>query len=296
MKGPVQNALTVDLEDWFQVAAFFPYIKYEDWDTISSKQSRVEANTDRILGILDDYTTRATFFVLGWIADRYPGLIKTITACGHEIACHGYSHTLVYAQTPQEFKEETHRAKSILEDIIAKPVEGYRASTYSITPGTFWAFDVLLEEGFRYDSSIFPIRHPQYGCPNEPKDPYILTAPCGAQIVEFPLSTVKLLGATLPIAGGGYFRQFPYFYTRWGFNALNDRKRPGIFYIHPWELDPGQPRVANISKTTRLRHYRNLDQTEHRFRRLLKDFSFTSVQRVLLLEGILAPLTLKRAA
>lgn len=296
MKGPVQNALTIDLEDWFQVAAFFPYIPYSKWEALAANSSRVRENTDRLLAILDASCVRATFFVLGWIAERFPDLIKEVSSCGHEIACHGYSHQLVYNQSRALFKEETHRAKCILEDIVAKPVEGYRASTYSITPGSFWAFDVLLEEGFRYDSSIFPVRHPQYGCPKEPRFPYVLTAPCGAQIVEFPLSTAKFLGVKLPVAGGGYFRQFPYWYTHWGFKSLNAEQHPGIFYLHPWELDTEQPPVAGLSRTTQLRHYRNLDKTEARLKRLLREFPFTTVSRVLLLEGLLAPLKFKRAA
>lgn len=296
MRGLVQNALTIDLEDWFQVAAFFPYISYQQWDEINRQNSRIEANTERLLAILESRKLKATFFVLGWIAERYPVLVRKVAESGHEIACHGYSHQLVYNQTPEVFRSETRSAKRLLEDITGAAVEGYRASTYSITPKSLWAMDILLEEGFRYDSSLFPVRHPQYGFPGSPRVPHVLTAPCGAQIVEFPLSTAKFLGINFPVAGGGYFRQFPYRYTHMGFKSLNARGTPGIFYLHPWELDPGQPRVAGLNKLTRIRHYRNLDKAEERFKQLLKDFPFTTVQRVLLLEGMLAPCRIKKVA
>lgn len=281
----MRNALTIDVEDWFQVAAFFPYIDRSSW---ASRESRVVANTDRLLALLAERRVRATFFALGWVAEREPALIRRIAAAGHEVACHGYSHELVYRQTPEVFREETTRAKRHLEDLLGGPVDGYRASTYSITRQSLWALDILLELGFRYDSSLFPVRHPQYGIPGAPRFPQYFPTPGGGQILEFPLSTARVASMQLPVAGGGYFRLLPYGYTRAGLRSINERERqPFIFYMHPWEIDPGQPRVAEAGFTARLRHYTNLDRCEARLKRLLADFEFTTVRDVLETAGLL---------
>jgi polysaccharide deacetylase family protein (PEP-CTERM system associated) len=281
----MRNALTIDVEDWFQVAAFFPHIDRSSWE---SRESRVVGNTVRLLDILAARGIRATFFSLGWVAEREPELIRRIAAAGHEVACHGYSHELVYRQTPDVFRAETIRAKHHLEDLLGIPVDGYRASTYSITRQSLWALDILLELGFRYDSSLFPVRHPQYGIPGASRFPGHVATPAGGRILEFPLSTARFGTLQLPVAGGGYFRLLPYAYTRAGLRSINERERePFIFYLHPWELDPGQPRVEDASLSARLRHYTNLDRCEARLSRLLSDFEFTTVREVLESRGLL---------
>jgi polysaccharide deacetylase family protein (PEP-CTERM system associated) len=290
----LENALTIDVEDWYHVAAFFPHIARTQWESL---ESRVERNTDRLLEILHARSIHATFFTLGLVAESRPALIRRIAAAGHEIACHGYSHELIYRQTPQKFREETHRAKSFLESLLGSKISGYRASTYSITRQSLWALDTLIDEGFEYDSSLFPVRHPQYGIPDAPRFPTIFAAPSGRGIVEFPLSTAKFLGLQLPVAGGGYFRIFPYRYTQLGLTSINEREnQPFIFYLHPWEIDPKQPRVQNASITARLRHYTNLSQTEQRLNRLFDDFRFTTVRRVLEAQGLLNPVAIPKAA
>lgn len=271
------NALTVDVEDYFHVAALSEAIAINDWPKM---EYRVEANTSRLLELFADQGIKATFFVLGWVAERSPKLVRTIAANGHEVACHGFSHQLVYSQTPTQFREETHRAKEILESEIQAPVLGYRAASYSITEQSRWALDVLCDEGFIWDSSIFPVHHDRYGIPGSPRWPYELTTDKGQKLVEFPISTLKLPGYTLPIAGGGYFRLFPYWFSRWGLRRINREGRPFIFYLHPWEIDPDQPRF-DVSRLSRFRHYNNLDICEHRLTRLLNDFSFTTVGQVL---------------
>ena len=281
----MRNALTIDVEDWFQVAAFFPYIDRSTWE---SRESRVVRNTERLLALLGERGIQATFFVLGWVAEREPALIRRIAAAGHEVACHGYSHELVYRQTPEVFRAETTRAKHHLEDLLGSSVDGYRASTYSITRQSLWALDILLELGFRYDSSLFPVRHPQYGIPGAPRFPEYVTTPEGGRILEFPLSTARLGALQLPVAGGGYFRLLPYAYTRAGLRSINERERqPFIFYLHPWEIDPLQPRVPDAGFSARLRHYTNLDRCEARLVRLFTDFEFTTVRDVLENTGLL---------
>jgi len=266
----IRNALTVDVEDYFHVSAFADSIDPRDWD---KHPLRVEKNTRRLLDLFDECEVKATFFVLGWVADRSKDLIKEIAARGHEIACHGYSHQLVYNQTPDVFREETLRSKHLLEDIVQIPVRGYRAASYSITEHSRWALDVLAEAGFEYDSSIFPVRHDRYGMPGTPDAPYRLETPQGHSLVEFPLSTARLFNARLPVAGGGYFRLYPYALTRAGLRQINRRQQPFIFYLHPWEIDPEQPRIA-ASWFSRFRHYNNLDMCESRLRRLMADFQF----------------------
>lgn len=272
------NALTVDVEDYFHVAAFSNVIDPADW---MAMESRVESNTHRVLDLFDESKNKATFFVLGWVAERQQRLVREIVDRGHELACHGYSHQLIYRQDKTTFKEETQRAKAILEQTAQVPVLGYRAASYSITPQSEWALDVLVECGFQYDSSIFPVRHDRYGMPGAVRWPNLMKTAAGKEIVEFPLSTVKLMGATLPIAGGGYFRIYPYAFSRWGLGSINSRNAmPFVFYLHPWEIDPDQPRIR-AGVLSRFRHYHNLHRCEARLRRLLRDFRFTSMKNVL---------------
>ena len=280
-----RNALTVDVEDYFHVSAFSDSIDRSDW---GNHTLRVERNTHRLLDLFDEQGIKATFFVLGWVADRVAGLIGEIASRGHEVACHGYSHQLVYKQTPDVFREETLRSKSLLEDIIQTPVRGYRAASYSITNRSLWALDILADAGFEYDSSIFPVHHDRYGIPDAPKYPYQLTTPNGQTLVEFPLSTARFLGYRLPMAGGGYFRLYPYGLTRSGLRQINNRdSKPFIFYLHPWEIDADQPRI-DASWFSRFRHYNNLDKCESRLRRLMSDFSFTTTWDVLESEGLVS--------
>jgi len=273
----VKNALTVDVEDYFQVSAFAGSVKQDEWD---ARPLRVEANTHKLLDLFDEFGVKATFFTLGWVAERKPGLITEIAKRGHEVACHGYSHQLVYNQTPEVFRQETIRAKSILEDIIQQPVLGYRAASYSITKKSLWALDILVESGFVYDSSIFPVRHDRYGIPDTPEHPYQLKTPAGYSIIEFPLSTAKVFNYRLPIAGGGYFRLYPYWLSKTGLKQINRQQKPFIFYLHPWEVDPEQPRISS-SWFSRFRHYNNLDKCEPRLRKLMSDFQFTTTRDVL---------------
>lgn len=274
----LRHAMTIDVEDYFQVAAFNKVVSTADWD---SMESRVEANTRRALDLFRRHGIKATFFVLGWVAERHPQLVKAIDDEGHEVASHGYSHQLIYSQTPQVFRDETRRSKRVLEDIIQKPVKGYRAASYSITPKSRWALDILHEEGFEYDSSLFPVHHDNYGMPDADPDPHILTTPSGGKLAEFTLSTLNIGGYKLPMAGGGYFRLYPYWLTELGLRYLQRRGKPFIFYLHPWELDPQQPRFENASRLSRFRHYNNLDRCEARFDRLLQSFRFTTVRDVL---------------
>lgn len=271
------NALTVDVEDYFQVAALAEAVSTDDWD---SMEYRVEQNTDRLLELFDQQQVKSTFFVLGWVAERSPELVRRIKAGGHEIASHGYSHQLIYKQQPDVFREETRRSKQILEDIIGEPIHGYRAASYSITAQSKWALDILVDEGFTWDSSIFPVHHDRYGMPGTPEKPYILEAPSGGSLKEFPLSTCPVGNYRLPIAGGGYFRLYPYFLSRWGLGKINRAGEPFIFYLHPWEVDPGQPRLR-VSALSRFRHYNNLSVCFDRLQRLLKDFRFGTVSEVM---------------
>ncbi len=277
MKVSVQNALTVDVEDYFQVSAFADNVKYHEWD---DRPLRVEANTYKLLDLFDEHQVKATFFTLGWVAERKQSLIAEIANRGHEVACHGYSHQLVYNQTPEVFREETVRAKSILEDIIQQPVLGYRAASYSITEKSLWALDILAESGFLYDSSIFPVRHDRYGIPGAPEYPNRMKTPAGHSLIEFPLSTAKIANYRLPIAGGGYFRLYPYWLSKAGLKQINRKQKPFIFYLHPWEVDPEQPRIS-ASWFSRFRHYNNLDKCEARLHKLMSDFKFTTTLEVL---------------
>jgi polysaccharide deacetylase family protein (PEP-CTERM system associated) len=273
----IRNALTVDVEDYFHVSAFADTISSSDW---GNHPLRVEESTRRLLDLFDERQIRATFFVLGWVAERTPDLVKDIAARGHEVACHGYSHQLVYNQKPEIFREETLRSKALLEDLIQSAVYGYRAASYSITVRSRWALDIIAEAGFAYDSSIFPVRHDRYGMPGTPEYPYRLETPAGHMLLEFPLSTTNLFGYRLPVAGGGYFRLYPYLMTRIGLSRINRKNQPFIFYLHPWEIDVAQPRVS-ASWKSRFRHYNNLDKTEPRLKRLMNDFDFGTVLDVL---------------
>ncbi|MDX2504983.1 MAG: DUF3473 domain-containing protein [Gammaproteobacteria bacterium] len=279
----IQNALTVDVEDYFHVSAFAKSINHSDWD---KHPLRVEKNTRRLLDLFDEAQVKATFFVLGWVADRNRELIKEIATRGHEVACHGYSHQLVYNQTQEVFREETIRSKKLLEDIIQAPIRGYRAASYSITKDSLWALDVLAEAGFEYDSSIFPVRHDRYGIPDAEDAPHILTTPGGHSLIEFPLSTAKIFNHKLPVAGGGYFRLYPYALTKAGLRQINRQQQPFIFYLHPWEIDPDQPRIE-ASWFSRFRHYNNLDKCESRLRNLLLDFEFGTAWNVLNTLGLI---------
>jgi polysaccharide deacetylase family protein (PEP-CTERM system associated) len=273
----VVNAMTIDVEDYFHVSVFDGVVPRARWDSL---ESRVVANTERMLGIFDDCEVTGTFFVLGWVAERFPSLVRRIAARGHEIASHGYGHRLVYDQTRRTFRDDVRRAKALLEAAGERLVIGYRAPSYSITPRSLWALDILIEEGYQYDSSIFPIRHDRYGIPISPRHPYVLRRAAG-ELVEAPGSTTTVGPVNLPIAGGGYFRILPYQWTRWGIRRVNHREgRPVIFYLHPWEIDPAQPRLR-AGLLSRFRHYRNLGETEARLRRLLNEFEFAPMARVL---------------
>jgi polysaccharide deacetylase family protein (PEP-CTERM system associated) len=268
----MRNALSFDVEDWFQVENLKPAIPRKIWD---AQELRVEANTRRILALLRERDAKATFFVLGWVAERCTELIREIDREGHEVASHGYGHHLVYEMTPGAFREDVLRSKAILEALIQKPVRGYRAPSFSITRETPWALDILREAGFVYDSSIFPVSlHDRYGFPEA--SPWPFTWPNG--LVEIPLAVCSIGKFSLPAAGGGYFRLFPYRYFHHVFRRLNRHGRPVTFYLHPWELDPGQPRML-VPWFYRFRHYVNLGKTEGRLRKLLEDFRFTTIPR-----------------
>ena len=267
--GTPTNYLTIDVEDYFQVAAFEDIIPPDSWEQY---ECRVSSNTGSILELFASCNVKATFFIVGWIAERYPDLVLEINRQGHEIGCHSYHHQKIYTLTPEQFREDTRRAKEILEQIIDKPVYGYRAPSYSITKKSLWALDILAELGFRYDSSIFPVYHDNYGIPDAPRFVYRLEK---QNMKEYPISTVQFPGVNLPIAGGGYFRLFPYWFTRMALRRINRKeKQPFIFYLHPWEVDPGQPRIDGTGAKSRFRHYLNLDKTRNRLERLLQDFRF----------------------
>lgn len=273
----VVNAITVDVEDYFHVSAFDGTIDRRDWDRF---ETRVCGNTDRLLEIFDRAGVSATFFVLGWVAERFPALVRRIAANGHEVGSHGFDHRLVYAMTPAQFRADLRRSRAALEGAIGQGVRGYRAPSFSITADAQWALDVLIEEGFLYDSSIFPIRHDRYGIPDAPRHPHTIRR-SGGTIWEFPASTVRYAGVNLPVAGGGYFRLLPYAWTKWGIQRLNAVERqPAIVYLHPWEIDPDQPRVG-APLVTRLRHYGNLSATYDRLARLLGEFPFGPLHTII---------------
>jgi len=274
--GAGRNAMTVDVEDYFQVGAFADIISRADWDSLPG---RVERNTDRTLEMFSDCGTTATFFTLGWVAERHPELIRRIVDAGHELASHGHSHVRVDHQSEDEFRADAGRTRLLLEDTAGVAVTGYRAASFSIGPTTPWAHRVLAEQGYRYSSSINPIRHDHYGMPDAPRFAH---RPDGADgVIELPMTTVRLFGRNLPCSGGGFFRLLPYALFRAGIRVVNrSESRPAIFYFHPWEIDPGQPRPDGIGAKARFRHYLNLDRMEGRLRRVLADFQWGRMDHV----------------
>jgi polysaccharide deacetylase family protein (PEP-CTERM system associated) len=277
--GAMVNAMSVDVEDYFQASAFDRVVSRAQWDSF---ESRVVPNTERVLELFDRAQIRATFFVLGWIADRFQPLVQRIAAAGHEVASHGYHHQLLYTLTPQQFREDVRSAKIALEQTIGASVIGFRAPSYSIVESSLWALDVLVEEGYVYDASIFPIHHDRYGLPTAPRHPHLIRRPAGT-LLEMPASTVRIGRVNLPMAGGGYFRLLPYAWTRWGIHRVNRRERqPVVFYLHPWEVDPAQPRLP-VGRVTKIRHYAGLAKVVDRLTRLLQDFRFDSVANLLTL-------------
>ena len=276
MMKDMRNAMTIDVEDYFHVSAFSDHIPRTSWDSLPC---RVERNVDVILETLDETSARATFFVLGWIAERYPAMVRRIIASGHEIASHGYGHQRATEQNREEFRQDVIRAKCLLEDIGGVPVAGYRAPSFSIGRDNSWALEVLREIGYRYSSSIYPIQHDHYGDPCAPRFQH---RPYGVEgMLELPVTAVVVCGYNLPAGGGGYFRLLPYRYFRWAIRRVNRQdRRPCIFYFHPWELDPGQPRLRNIGFKTRFRHYMNLSSMRQKLSRLLQDFEWDRVDRI----------------
>lgn len=285
------NMLSIDVEDYFHVSAFERISPLCSWD---KREGRVERNTDRILSLLGTHGIKATFFILGWVAERHHALVKRISAEGHEIASHGYNHQRVTKQSRVLFRDDVRRSKYLLEDLTGKEVGGYRAPSYSISPATYWAFDELYDAGYQYDSSVFPVMHDFYGMPNWPRfavtvvkkqDGSWVPAEDDAvgekSLQEFPISTLSIAGKNIPVAGGGYFRLYPYIFSRWALNRINkNEKQPFMFYLHPWELDCQQPRMQGAGVKSNFRHYLNLGRTEDRFRALLQDFSFSSIREV----------------
>jgi len=274
----IRNAMTIDVEDYFQVSAFAGVIARDSWD---ARECRVEANIDRILGILADGKVHATFFTLGWIAERYPDMVRRIVAGGHELASHGYGHQRASDQDLAEFTDDITRSKKLLEDIGGCAVRGYRAPSFSIGTGNLWALDALHEAGYRYSSSIYPILHDHYGMPDAPRFAFYPNGTDG--LLEVPITTVQFGQRKLPAGGGGYFRLLPYALSRWMMRRVNQVDRQSaIFYFHPWELDPGQPRPAGASAKTRFRHYVNLDRMEGRIKLLTRDFAWDRMDRIFL--------------
>jgi polysaccharide deacetylase family protein (PEP-CTERM system associated) len=292
MDAPLTNAMTVDVEDYFQVSAMAPHFDRATWD---QQPCRVERNVDRLLEMFAAHGAQATFFTLGWIAERYPQVVRRIVAGGHELASHGYGHLRASDQSRAELSDDVRRAKALLEDIGGVPVIGYRAPSFSIGKANPWAFDVLLEAGYRYSSSVYPVKHDHYGMPDAPRFPFASRP----GLIELPLTTTRLFGRNLPSSGGGYFRLAPYPLSRWALQRVNTQDgRPAIFYMHPWEVDPGQPRVPGTSLKTRFRHYVNLDKMESRLDRLLGDFRWGRIDRVFDLATVAAdaPVTAQLAA
>jgi polysaccharide deacetylase family protein (PEP-CTERM system associated) len=276
------NALTIDVEDYFQVSAFAPYIRRADWD---ARECRVERNVGRILELLAERQVHATFFTLGWIAERYPQLVRRIVDGGHELASHGYGHERASDLTPAAFAQDIQRSKALLEDLGGAPVIGYRAPSFSIGLSNLWAFDQLARAGYRYSSSIYPIKHDHYGMPDSPRFAYRV----GAGLLEIPVTTLRVMKRNLPSSGGGYFRLLPYALSRWMLRRVNREDRePAIFYFHPWEIDVGQPRIVGLDAKTRFRHYVNISRTEGRLQQLLQDFRWGRMDQIFL-PGAAAP-------
>lgn len=272
----ITNALTIDVEDYFQVSAFAPYIDRREWER---RECRVERNVQRILGMLAERQTRATFFTLGWVAERYPGLVRDIVAGGHELASHGYGHERASDLDAQAFRDDVVRAKAVLEDTGGVPVKGYRAPSFSIGKGNLWALKTLLDAGYQYSSSIYPIAHDHYGMPDAPRFAHLTEQ----GLLEVPVTTLRLFNRNMPSSGGGYFRLLPYGITKWMLQRVNQIERePAIFYFHPWEIDAGQPRIPGIDAKTRFRHYVNIDRNERKLARLLDDFRWGRMDDIFL--------------
>ena len=287
---PITNALTIDVEDYFQVSAFAPYIKRSEWD---SRECRVERNIERILAMLAERDVKATFFTLGWIAERYPQMVRQIVDQGHELASHGYGHERASDLSREAFRSDVDRAKKILEDLAGKPVQGYRAPSFSIGTGNLWAFDSLAQAGYRYSSSIYPIAHDHYGMPDSPRFAYRV----GTGLLEIPVTTLRLMNRNMPSSGGGYFRLLPYSVTRWMLRRVNQQDREAaIFYFHPWEIDADQPRIDGIDARTRFRHYVNIDRMESKLRQLLVDFRWGRMDDIFLDRAPAAPAHVARSA
>ncbi len=274
----ITNAFSVDVEDWYQVSDFEDRVQLGEWGRY---ESRVVQNTRRILRLLDEFGVKGTFFILAWNAERHPELIEEIAGAGHEIATHGYAHRLVYELGPEGFRADLERSLEILRRILGFPVRGYRAPSFSVTARSLWALDILLELGIEYDSSIFPVKDSLYGVPGALRFPFVIHSRQGRDLVEFPMSTTRLGRRNLPLGGGAYLRVLPYSYMRWGMRRVNREGQPAIVYLHPWELDPGQPRLGNRGKRGLSTHYLNLSAMEEKLRRLLRDFRFAPVGEVL---------------
>ena len=274
----VDGAMTVDVEDYFQVAAFAGKVRREDWD---SYPCRVERNVERILALFAEANVSATFFTLGWIAERYPQVVRRIVDQGHELASHGYEHIKVHTQEPAAFREDIRKTKAILEDIGGQQVKGYRAASFSIDQRSLWAFDILEDEGYLYSSSVYPIKHDHYGMPEASR--FAFRPSDGGRLLEVPITTLNLFNRNLPSGGGGYFRLLPYGVSRWSLRRIAQQdRRPAIFYFHPWEVDPEQPRFDDAPLRSRFRHYVNLSAMERRLRALVRDFRWDRMDRVFL--------------
>ncbi len=274
----IRNAMTCDVEDYFQVSAFAPFIDRASWP---DRECRVEANIDRVLGVFSAGGVKATFFTLGWIAERYPEMVKRIVAEGHELASHGYGHLRASDQTRAEFDQDIRSSKALLEDLGGHAVVGYRAPSFSIGEDNLWALEALAEAGYRYSSSIYPIQHDHYGMPSAPRFAFYPNGPDG--LLEVPITTAMLMGKKLPAGGGGYFRLLPYAISKWMMEKVNREDRePTLFYFHPWELDPGQPRPEGLSAKSRFRHYINIDRMESRLAALTRDFAWDRMDRIFL--------------
>jgi len=281
----MRNAMSIDVEDWFHPEALRQHVQREDWDRLEPRAGRV---VDELLRMLDAARVRATFFVLGWVAEREPDLVPRLVRAGHEVASHGYAHRMITQQTPEEFAADLRRSLAVLRSQSGTAVRGYRAPSFSVVRDTLWALDILLGEGIEYDSSIFPVRHDRYGMPGAARTPGLVQAPSGRQIVEFPMSTAQAGPLRIPVSGGGYFRLLPYWFTRRGLRSINEREgMPFTFYLHPWEIDAAQPRVQ-VKWLSRFRHYTNLSKCEGRLRRLLTEFRFTTMRKVLRARGLLS--------
>jgi polysaccharide deacetylase family protein (PEP-CTERM system associated) len=281
----IVNAFTVDVEDYYHVSAFEKHIRRDHWDRW---ESRVEANTHRMLGLLERHGVKATFFVLGWVADRYPRLVREIHDRGHEVGSHGYWHRLVYELSPAEFREDLRRSRNALENAVGAKVTAHRAASFSITSRSLWALEILVEEGFSVDSSIFPIRHDRYGIPRAEPRLHRLRTPAG-ELWEFPPSVTRMARVNLPVSGGGYFRLFPLFWTHYCLRRINGHERqPFMFYVHPWEIDPDQPRVPARSRLSRFRHYVGLAKNERKLERLLAGFKFGRLSDVVAARAVAA--------